>query len=127
MELFEMARLIGLAIKESEEGKRLEATKKAYFEDEKIVALTTEFDVQQKALASIAGEKDGDEKLIENIQQRLSDIYDEVLEPGVYKAYEDAQKDLSALMDKVVSVISAQVNGTPEGCTHDCSTCGGCG
>ena len=127
MELLEMARLIGLAIKNSDEGKRAEDAKKAYEEDEKIVALTTEFDVQQKALASIAGSEDADEKLIEGIQQRLSDIYDEVLDTQVYKNYEEAQKDLSALMDKVMGIISAQVRGTPEGCTHDCSTCGGCG
>ena len=41
MELMEMAKLVGLAIKESEEGKRAEEMKKAYEEDEKIVALTT--------------------------------------------------------------------------------------
>ena len=127
MELFEMARLLGLAIKESDEGKRLDAMKKAYEEDEKIVALTTEFDVQQKALASLATDREADEALIEGIQARLSQIYDEVLDTEVYKAYEQAQKDLGQLIDKVNSIVMAQVKGVPSGCTHDCSTCGGCG
>lgn len=127
MEIFEMARLLGLALKESDEGKRLEAAKKAYEEDEKIIALTTEFDVQQKALASLAGEGEQDQALIEGIQARLSEIYDLVLETEAYKAYEAAQKELGALVDKATSIMMAQVSGTPAGCTHDCSTCGGCG
>lgn len=125
MELFDMAKLLGTALKESEEGKRLEAAKKAYGEDERIVALTTEFDVQQKALAALAGDKEN-EALVGNIQARLSQIYDEVLATDVYKTYEQAQKDLGALVDKVTTIMMAQVNGTPAGCTHDCSTCGGC-
>ena len=127
MDLFEMARLLGLAIRESEEGKRVEATKKAYEQDEKIVALTTEFDVQQKALASLAGDREADESLVEGIQNRLSQIYDEVLDTEVYKAYEEAQKDLGKLIDRVNSIVMGQVNGTPDGCTHNCATCGGCG
>lgn len=126
MELFEMARLLGLAIKESDEGKRVEATKKAYEEDERIAALTTEFDVQQKALAAMVGNADAEAKLTESIQERLSQIYDEVLATDVYKAYESAQKDLGKLIDKVNAIVMAQVSGTPENCTHDCSTCGGC-
>ncbi|MBQ9468582.1 MAG: YlbF family regulator [Clostridia bacterium] len=126
MEMFEMARLLGLAIRESDEGKRLEAAKKAYEEDEKIVALTTEFDVQQKALASLAADRDADAALIEGIQARLSEIYDQVLETEVYKSYEQAQKELGVLTDRITTIIMAQVNGTPAGCTHDCSTCGGC-
>ena len=127
MELFEMARLVGLALKESDEGKRLAQMKKAYEEDERIIALTTEFDVQQKALAAIAAEKSGDETLINEIQTRLTQIYDEVLATDVYHAYEEAQKDLGKLVDKVTTIMMAQVNGAPAGCTHDCSTCGGCG
>ena len=126
MELMEMAKLVGLAIKESEEGKRAEEMKKAYEEDEKIVALTTEFDVQQKALAAMVGNENADNNLTEAIQARLSEIYEEVLATEVYKAYEAAQKDLGRLIDKVNSVIMGQVSGNVEGSTHDCSSCSGC-
>ena len=126
MELMEMAKLVGLAIKESEEGKRAEEMKKAYEEDEKIVALTTEFDVQQKALAAMVGNENADNNLTEAIQARLSEIYEEVLATEVYKAYEAAQKDLGRLIDKVNSVIMGQVSGNVGGCTHDCSSCSGC-
>ena len=127
MEVMEMARLLGLAIREDEIGKRAEACKKAYEEDEQIMALTTEFDVQQKALAAIAGDKDSDKNLISSIQSRLTEIYEEVLATDAYKNYEQAQNELNNLINRVNSTIMAQVNGQEsEGCTHDCSTCSGC-
>ena len=51
MEIFEMAKLLGLAIREDERIKKLEEAKKAYEEDESIQILTTEYGVQQQALA----------------------------------------------------------------------------
>ena len=127
MEVMEMARLLGLAIKEDEIGKRAEACKKAYEEDEQIIALTTEFDVQQKALAAVASDKEADQNLISSIQTRLTEIYEEVLATDVYKNYEQAQSELNDLINRVNNTIMAQITGKESaGCTHDCSTCGGC-
>lgn len=127
MELFEMAKLLGMALKESDEGKRAEAARKAYEEDERIAALTTEFDVQQKALASMVGNEDADKNLVDAIQARLNEIYEEVLSTEVYKTYESARADLDRLTAKVNAIVAAQIGGPGAGCTHDCSTCGGCG
>ena len=127
MEIMEMARLLGLAIKESDAGKRVEACKNAYEENEQIIALTTECDVQQKALAALAGDKDTDPNLISSIQTRITEIYEEVLATDAYKNYEKAQNELNELVTRVNATMMAQVTGqVSEGCTHDCSTCGGC-
>ena len=127
MEIMDMAKLLGLAIKESDAAKRMEACKSAYEEDEQIMALTTEFDVQQKALAALAGGKDADPNLISSIQTRITEIYEEVLATDVYKNYEQAQNELNELINRVNATMMAQITGqVGEGCTHDCSTCGGC-
>ncbi len=126
MEIFELAKQLGVAIKDSDEGKRAEAARRAYEENEKIAALTTEFEVQQKALASMAGNADADKNLVDAIQERLNEIYDEVLATDVYKTYESARADLDKLVSKVHAVMAAQIGGPGAGCTHDCSTCGGC-
>lgn len=127
MEIMEMARLLGLAIKEDEIGKRAEACKKAYEEDEQIIALTTEFDVQQKALAAVGIDKEADENLVSSIQLRLTEIYEEVLATDAYKNYEKAQNELNDLITRVNNTMMAQITGQESaGCTHDCSTCGGC-
>ena len=123
----EMARLLGLAIKESDAGKRLEACKTAYEENEQIIALTTEFDVQQKALAALAGGGDADPNLISSIQARITEIYEEVLATDAYKNYEKAQNEVNDLVSRANATMMAQITGqVGEGCTHDCSTCGGC-
>ena len=126
MEVMEMARLLGLAIKEDEIGKRAQACKEAYEQDERIIKLTTEFDVQQKALAALMGE-DHDNNLISSIQNHITEIYEEVLATDVYKNYEQAQNELNDLITRVNNTMMAQITGqSTEGCTHDCSTCGGC-
>ena len=127
MEIFEMAKLLGLSIKESDEYKRAEAAKKAYEEDERIAALITEFDVQNKALTALREQGEADENLAAMIQGRLNEIYEQVLATGSYVAYESAKKDLDGLIKKVNTVIMTQVYGEVSACTHDCSTCGGCG
>ena len=127
MEIMEMARLLGLAIKEDEVGKRAQACKKAYEEDERIIALTTEFDVQQKALAAMMGNDEADKELVSSIQNRITEIYEEVLATEAYKNYERAQNELNELVSRVNNTILAQITGqVAEGCTHDCSTCSGC-
>lgn len=127
MEMFEIAKLLGLAIKESDNGKRLAAAKEAYEKDEQIGKLTTEFDVQQKAIAAVAGDKDADSNMIEAMQARITEIYEEVISTEVYKHYEKAQSEMNDLMSKINTIVMAQVNGvSADGCTHDCSTCGGC-
>ena len=127
METFEMAKLLALSIRESDEYKRLEAAKKAYEEDEKIAALLTEFEVQNKALSSLREKGEADEQLAGMIQGRLNEIYEQVLDMPSYQNYESARKDLDGLIKKVNTVIMTQVYGETSGCTHDCSTCGGCG
>ena len=126
MELFEMAKLLALSIRESEEYKRMEAAKAAYEDDEKIAALLTEFEVQNKALTSLREKGEVDMQLAEMIQERLNDIYEQVIATEAYVSYESSKKDLDGLIKKVNAVILTQVYGGNAACTHDCSTCGGC-
>lgn len=57
-EIFKKAAELGKLIKEDERITALEAAKTAYEQDEEIATLTTEYDVQQKALAAAYGEKE---------------------------------------------------------------------
>ena len=127
MEIFEMAKLLGLAIREDDRIKKLEEAKQAYENDETIRVLTTEYDVQQKALATAYGNADRDEAFINSINARIASIYEEVIKTDAYKNYEKAQNDVNDLMEQVNSAIQAAVSGIePDGCTHNCATCKGC-
>ncbi len=103
----------------------LEEARAAYESDPTISTLTTEYDVQQKALAAAYAESERDEALITAINNRVSEIYEQVIATEVYKAYERAQNEVSELMRQVNATIQYEVSGeTP--CTHDCASCGGC-
>ncbi len=127
MEIFEMAKLLGLAIREDERIKKLEEAKKAYEEDHMIRQLTTEYDVQQKALAAAYQGENRDETFINAINGRITSIYEEVIATEAYKNYENAQNAVNDLMEQVNNAITAAVSGVePDGCTHNCATCKGC-
>lgn len=127
MEIFEMAKLLGLAIREDERIKKLEEAKLAYENDEQIRILTTEYDVQQKALATAYSSSERDDAFINSINGRITAIYEQVIATDAYKKYEAAQNDVNDLMEQVNNAIQAAVSGVePDGCTHNCATCKGC-
>ena len=127
MEIFEMAKLLGLAIREDDRIKKLEEAKKAYEEDETIQVLTTEYGVQQQALATAYGATERDEAFINSINGRITAIYEQVIATDSYKQYEAAQNEVNDLMEQVNNAIQAAVSGIePDGCTHNCATCKGC-
>ena len=127
MEIFEMAKLLGLAIREDERIKKLDEAKKAYDEDPMIRKLTTEYDIQQKALSAAYQGEERDEAFINSVNDRITAIYEEVIATEAYKNYENAQNEVNDLMEQVNNAISAAVSGVePDGCTHNCATCKGC-
>ena len=124
-EIFAKAAELGALIKEDERIKALEAARDAYQQNEEIATLTTEYDVQQKALAEAYAQNEKDQQFIDAINARISAIYEQVIGTEVYKAYEAAQNRVNELMQQVNATIQYEISGeTP--CTHDCSTCGGC-
>ena len=129
MEIFELAAALGQKLKEDERLVRLEAARAAYENDETIMTLSTEYMVQQQAMQAEATKEEGerDEALIEAISARIDALYTELTETPVYKEFEAAQNEVNDLMSRVNDTINAQImDGEPDGCTHDCSTCGGC-
>lgn len=129
MQLMEMARLIGLTIKNSPEGKDFDEAKAAYEADPDIGRALTEYRVQ-KALIDNRTDGDGapmDAGTLTRINDRINELYDFIVGHEKYKTYEAARKALSGLIGKVNSTILAQVTGeTPRECGHNCSECGGC-
>ena len=123
--IIEMAKCLGQIIKEDETIKALEAAREAYNNDREVLLLTTEYQVQQQLLTE-AYTREEDNETFEKINARINAIYNQVLETKAYKDYENAQNRVNDLMQLVNDTISAEINGNPGNCTHDCSTCGGC-
>ena len=127
MEIFELAAELGKQLKEDARIKRLDAAREAYEADEKVMSLSMEYAVQQQALQQEAVKEDKDEALIESLNARVEEIYNEIVTLPAYAELEAAQNEVTALMQSVNDTINAQMMGEePDGCTHNCATCGGC-
>ncbi len=128
MELLEMAAILGQRIRSSEAGEKLENAAKAYADCTELRSAFTEYQVQQKVLEEQGALEVKDEALITSIDKRLNEIYDQIINHETYKAYEKAQEEYNNLISNLISEVVKFANGGDEegGCTHDCSTCGGC-
>ena len=127
MGIFELAAELGRTLKNDSRLVKLEEARVAYENDERVAKLATEYEVQQKAIQHEAMKEERDQALINMIQERIDALYNEIVECESYKALEKAQNEVNDLMTMVNSTITFQITGeTAQGCTHDCSSCGGC-
>ena len=126
MEIFELAAKLGQELKKDERLVRMAKAKEAYENDGELRTLMREYQVQQIALEKTAGQKDVEARFLEMIQDRINQIYDQIVAHPVYVELEAAQNEVNALMNAVNNAITFEITGeTPSSCTHDCSTCGG--
>lgn len=127
MGIFELAAELGKALKDDKRLVALEEARKAYENDETVMQLMTEYEVQQKAINMEAVKEDRSEDMLQSIQERINAIYEQIVATESYKALEAAQNEVNDLMEMVNNTITFNITGEePSGCTHNCSTCGGC-
>ena len=128
MEIFELAEQLGRVLKEDARLIALEEAKKEYEADVKLQKCMMEYQVQQEALQREAGNPDHDLHFLEVIQSRIDTLYQAIIENPTFDALNRAQEAVNGLMNEVNQTIMFQITGEKptSGCTHDCSTCGGC-
>ena len=127
MEIFELASALGQKLKEDERLVALEKAKEVYEACTEVKTYLTEYDVQQRAMQKAASSEDRDMQLIESIQRRTDELYTLITEHPAFVELNRAQAEVNELMNAVNQTIMTQITGEePSGCTHDCSTCGGC-
>ena len=125
--IMQLAAMLGDAIKETEEIKRLNAAEAAYKEAPELQQKVTEYNVQTLAMTEEYKKADKDLEVINAIEARINTLYQEITELPVMKEYTAAQEAVNELMQKVNNEIQFRITGEkPSECTHDCSTCGGC-
>ncbi len=125
--VFELAVLLGKALKNDPRMVRMDEARRAYEEDGSIATLMTEYDVQQKAMQNLATDENFEPQLMEMIQTRINELYDQIMAHPAYVELNAAQEAVNELMNAVNNTITFSITGEmPSNCTHDCSTCGGC-
>lgn len=92
-----------------------------------------QFNYQQE-ITNAEGEPD--EAKIQEYDKQFQDMYAEIMVNPSMKTYEAAKDEVDAMMNYIVNLLSMVVNGADpetcepemnsEGCSGDCSSCGGC-
>ncbi len=128
MEIFELAEKLGKVLKEDSRLVALEEAKEAYEKDIELKKKMMEYQVQNEAMQREVAKPERDLHFIETIQHRIDELYQMITENSSFKALNDAQAAVNGLMNEVNATIMFQITGEQPtgGCTHDCSTCGGC-
>ena len=126
MTIMEIAAQLGEAIKEDARIKELNRCREAYDSDPTLAQYMAEYNVQQKALADQYAAEDRDQAVIVSIQHRIDELYELISNAPAFVALNEAQEAVNAFMAEVNAEISYHITGERP-CTHDCSTCGGCG
>ncbi len=128
MDILSMAHEIGKAIKESDEMRQYEAAQAAYLADEELQTKVTEYNVQQKAFADESAKSVQNDFLLGAIRKRLEALAAEITSSPSYIAFAESQDMVSSILAEVNETIMCEVTGEEphHGCTHDCSSCGGC-
>ena len=125
MEIFDLAKKLGQALKEDQRLVALEAAKVAYEGDTALQKSMIEYDVQQKAMQREVAKPDRDLQFIETIQNRIDKLYTDITENPVFLKLNEAQAEVNDLMNQVNQAITCAITGEDPSaaCTHNCSTC----
>ena len=124
MTILEKAHELGKMIKEAPEMEALKNAEKAQAEDEGAQKLVAEFNLKRMNLA-----RDIQEGKIsqEDAIKMNNEAFEEMVEAcQLIKDYVEAKKSFDKMVNDVNNIINIYIAGEPEGCTHNCSTCGGC-
>ncbi|MBQ3284971.1 MAG: YlbF family regulator [Ruminococcus sp.] len=129
-----IARQLGHAIQEQEEYKNLMAAKTAADSDNDLQALITEFNIKRVAINAEACKTDRDDETLKKLNEEMRSAYSDIMNNEHMKAYNDSKQAFDKVLQRVLAIVQQSADGEDpdttdfsEDCTHDCSTCGGCG
>lgn len=124
MTIIKKAHELGQLIKESEEMEALRVAEKVQAEDEAAQKAVAEFNLKRMNLArDIQEGKITQEEAIKMNNEAFAEMVDGC---EVIKAYVEAKQAFDKVVNDVNNIINIYIAGEPEGCTHNCHTCGGC-
>lgn len=124
MTIIEKAHELGQMIKECPEMAAMTAADAAQAADEQAQELLKEFNLKRMNLA-----RDMQEEKIsrEDAVKANNAAFSELLEKSaLIKDYVEAKKSFDAVVQEINGVLNYYITGQEPGCTHDCSSCGGC-
>ncbi len=120
-EIQKAAVALGEMIKNDATSIALDHAMEDYERCEELMSLIGEYNAQQEML----GGADNAEDVRKKVSDRIDELYREITEHAVYKAYIEAKAAFDEFYHEVMGEVQFGVTGERP-CAHDCSSCGGC-
>ena len=124
MNITEKAHELGKMIKESPEMAAMDKAEEIQKNDEDAQALLQEFNLKRMNLARDM--QAGKIEQAEAIQKNNAAFSEMVEKSKTIRDYVEAKKAFDKLVQDINGIINYYITGQEPGCTHNCSTCGGC-
>ncbi len=121
-EITKKVKELGDLVRADERFVKVSAALEEYERCDELDEMIKEYNLEQDVIIS----KVGDDEARDVVQKRINELYDKITAHPVYAAYIDAKGDFDRFMNEVYAELRFAVTGERP-CTHDCSTCGGCG
>ena len=113
MEIFELAKLLGEAIKKDIRLIEFEEAKKAYENDVELQNALKEYEVQQLALQSEMVKDEKDSFTIDSINERINSLYEEIVTNASFVRLNQLQVEVNELMNEVNNTITCAITHAP--------------
>ena len=136
MDMIEMAREIGRTLQQDERYIRATNDSQLVNASEELKKMISDFDdVRAKMEFEMAQAKGQMNDTIMDLDEQMHAHYDRIYSHPLMGNYEASRKELEALVNYMMKIITASANGqNPDtvleeedvNCTGSCSTCGGC-
>lgn len=128
MEILELAKELGEAIKNDERCKRVQIAKALNDVDVPLQGLIGEFNLKKIAMNAEFNKQEPDKEKLKELENVMKDLYQKIMENKHMAEYNSAKKELDELISQINSIIQMSVEGEVDagGCSGDCSGCQGC-
>ncbi|MDR0987375.1 MAG: YlbF family regulator [Ruminococcus sp.] len=133
MDIITQARELGVAIQADPRYTFFKDIKSEMDNDESLQKKIGAFNLERMNLDKELSNDERDETTMKALNEKIKSLYSDIMSDPQMTKYEEAKKALEELIAQVNTVIEVSVNGGDPltcdltNCTHNCSTCGGCG
>ena len=123
-EIIENTRELVEMIMDSAEIKKLKEAEANQAQDENAKTLMMEFNMNRMNLGrDLQSGKLTEEEAIKRNNEAFENM---VAKSDAIREYVEAKKELDRIVTEVNEVLNFYITGHSSGCSHDCSSCGGC-
>lgn len=132
MDIIKLTRQLGAEIQKDERYLAFIKATKTNDNDEALQNQIGQFNIAKAELDRALSDNEMAQEEIDKINNKLGDIYREIMANPLMTEYNNAKTQLDVLLNEITSILMLCANGAdpqtcePSSCSGNCSSCGGC-